>query len=197
MNITAISDLESKALWDHYNLNRLTDTDLILSCGDLDPSYLSFLVTCTNVPLLYVHGNHDDYYDKKPPEGCICIDDAIYEYRGIRILGLGGSIRYRNTGNYMYTEKNMQRRIRKLSRQLRKYNGFDILLTHAPAYQLGDWDSPAHRGFESFVELLDKYTPKYMVHGHVHLNYGTNIQRTLQYQDTQIINAYERYSWTY
>ena len=81
MNIMAVSDTESKALWDHYNANPITDIDLILSCGDLDADYLSFLVTCTNLPLLYVHGNHDERYDKKPPEGCICIDDKIYVHK--------------------------------------------------------------------------------------------------------------------
>lgn len=196
MNIMAVSDTESKALWDHYNANRITDTDLLLSCGDLNPEYLSFLVSCTNLPLLYVHGNHDDNYQNPDPDGCICIDDKIYVHEGIRILGLGGSMRYRE-GKYMYTERAMQRRIRRLSLQIRRYGGFDILLTHAPAYQLGDWDSFAHRGFESFVNLLDTYHPKYMVHGHVHLNYGVNIPRIMDYNQTKIINAYERYSWTY
>lgn len=196
MKIMAVSDLESKALWDHYNSNRLTDVDLILSCGDLDPSYLSFLVTFANVPVLYVHGNHDTSYIERPPEGCTDIDDKLYVYNGIRILGLGGSIRYRD-GYYMYTEKDMHKRIRRLSRQLRRHGGFDILLTHSPAYQLGDWNSPAHRGFECFVDLLDKYSPRYMVHGHVHMSYGADIQRSLQYQNTEIINAYERYTWTY
>ena len=110
MNIMAIADTESTALWDHYNANPITNTDIILSCGDLDPRYLSFLVTCTNVPLLYVHGNHDEKYDTIPPEGCICIDDKIYVHEGVRILGLGGSIRYRD-GKYMYSEKEMQRRL--------------------------------------------------------------------------------------
>ena len=196
MNIMAISDQESSALWDHYDANRLTDIDLILSCGDLDPHYLSFLVTFSNVPVLYVHGNHDDCYDTTEPEGCICIDDKIYVYEGIRILGLGGSIRYRD-GKYMYTEQDMKRRIRRLALQLRRHRGFDILLTHSPAHEIGDWDSPAHRGFKCFVNLLEQYAPKYMVHGHVHLNYGTSIQRTQQYQNTKIINAYERYTWTY
>ena len=52
MRILAVSDTESTALWDHYNSNKITNTDLILSCGDLNPQYLSFLVSCTNLPLL-------------------------------------------------------------------------------------------------------------------------------------------------
>ena len=98
MRILAVSDTESTALWDHYNSNKITNTDLILSCGDLNPQYLSFLVSCTNLPLLYVHGNHDEKYDQTPPEGCICIDDKIYVHEGIRILGLGGCMPYKPGG---------------------------------------------------------------------------------------------------
>ena len=37
--------------------------------------------------------NHDGKYEKVPPEGCTCIEDQIYVHEGIRILGLGGSMR--------------------------------------------------------------------------------------------------------
>ena len=53
--------------------------ELILSAGDLAPSYLEYLVTLTNLPLLYVRGNHDSIYDVDPPQGCICIEDNIAE----------------------------------------------------------------------------------------------------------------------
>ena len=33
-----------------------------------------------------------------------------------------------------------------------------------------------------------------MLHGHVHMNYGANIQREHQYGQTRIINAYERFT---
>lgn len=92
--------------------------DLIISCGDLDPRYLSFLATFTSAPVLYVHGNHDDKYERIPPEGCICIDDKIYVHEGVRILGLGGSMRYK-PGEHQYTEWEMRRRVFKLFQNLR------------------------------------------------------------------------------
>ena len=192
----AVSDMTSKALWDHYNSNKITDVDMILSCGDLDAKYLSFLVTMTNLPLLYVHGNHDDRYDLYPPEGCICIDDKIYVHNGIRILGLGGCYPYKN-GKYMYTERQMAARIRRLKMQIRRHKGFDILLTHAPAFALGDGKDIVHQGYKSFLALMDQYHPRYMVHGHMHLQYDQSLRRMTHYKDTTIINAYERYSWDY
>ena len=95
MKILAIADEESKYLWDYFEKSKLEGIDLIISCGDLDPRYLSFLATFTSAPVLYVHGNHDDKYERIPPDGCICIDDKIYVHEGVRIMGLGGSMRYK------------------------------------------------------------------------------------------------------
>ncbi len=192
MKIMAIADIESKALWDHYNFNRLDDTDLIISCGDLDPRYLSFLVTCANIPLLYVHGNHDDRYARIPPEGCINIDGQIYVHNGIRFLGLGGCFPYKE-GDHMYTEKQMKQRIHRLRRRIRRYNGFDVLVTHAPAHGIGDGQDLIHQGYTSFLQLMEKYHPAYMLHGHVHLPYDYTLTRENRYQNTTIINAYEKY----
>lgn len=192
MKILAISDRESPYYWDFFDKQKLEGIDLILSCGDLDPRYLSFLATFFHGPVLYVHGNHDDVYEKIPPDGCICIEDRIYEHQGLRILGLGGSMRYK-PGLHQYSQSEMDFRIMKLGLKLRRQKGFDILLTHAPAYDITDTPDLPHRGFKGFVRLMDKYTPSYMIHGHVHMNYGHNIRRTVQYGDTTIVNAYERY----
>ncbi|MCM1159181.1 MAG: metallophosphoesterase [Bacteroidales bacterium] len=197
MKILVLADEESKYLWDYFEKNKLEGIDLIISCGDLKPQYLSFLATFAKVPILYVHGNHDGIYDSTPPEGCICIEDDIYEFNGIRIMGLGGSLCY-NFGAYQYTEKEMQKRIRKMRRKLRKSKGFDILVTHAPAYQFNDGEDLPHAGFRAFRDLLDKYKPKYFIHGHVHLTYNWKQQRECRYnEDTTVINAFEKYVFEY
>ena len=117
MKILFISDEESKYYWDYYSPDKLEDIDLIISCGDLAPQYLSFLVTLSHVPVLYIHGNHDECYLSTPPEGCVCIDDDLIVYNGSRIMGLGGSMRYR-PGTFQFTERQMRRRYAKLKRKL-------------------------------------------------------------------------------
>ncbi len=82
MRILAIADEESAYLWDYFDKSKLKGVDLIISCGDLAPEYLSFLTTLTSIPVLYVHGNHDEKYDRNPPEGCTCIDDRVYVHEG-------------------------------------------------------------------------------------------------------------------
>ena len=84
--------MESRFIWDYFDPKVFRGVDLIISCGDLKPEYLSFLVTMIPAPLLYVHGNHDKNYKKKPPLGCQCIDGCLVDFRGIRILGLGGGL---------------------------------------------------------------------------------------------------------
>ena len=191
MRILAIADEESKYLWDFFEKEKLEGIDLILSSGDLNPRYLSFLATFTSAPVLYVHGNHDDKYKRIPPEGCICIEDQIYEHEGVRILGLGGSMRYQ-PGVNQYTEKEMVKRVKKLRFKLFRKKGFDILLTHSPAYQLNDGRDLPHQGFQVFNTLMDKYKPRFFIHGHVHMAYGRQHKRYDQYGDTHVINAFER-----
>ncbi|MGN0991703.1 MAG: metallophosphoesterase [Candidatus Ventricola sp.] len=192
MKILLLADQAEPSLWEHLDKRKLEGVELVLSCGDLPAEYLSFLTCFTSAPILYVHGNHDGRYEKKPPEGCICVEDTIYTHNGLRILGLGGSMRYR-TGPHMYTEREMQRRVRRLRFKLWRSKGFDILLTHAPAYQLGDDTDLAHTGFQVFLELIDKYQPRYLIHGHVHQSYQHDFKRIRQRGDTQSINAFGYY----
>lgn len=189
MKILVVADEESAYLWDHYRPGRLAGIDLILSAGDLKPEYLSFLVTMANRPLLYVHGNHDAVYQKRPPEGCDCIDDKLVTVNGLRILGLGGARMY-NGGPYQYTEKQMERRIRKLRWKLHRSKGVDIVLTHAPPAGYGDAEDIAHRGFEAFLPLMDRYQPSYLIHGHVHKSYSVHtFSREVQYASTTVLNG--------
>ena len=192
MKILALSDEECPALWDYYMPGRLKGYDLIISCGDLKANYLSFIVTMANVPVLYVHGNHDAGYERNPPEGCDCIEDQLVVVNGLRILGLGGSYRYR-PGPHQYSEKEMRKRIWKLRWKLRKHKGVDIVVTHAPPRGVGDAEDLPHRGFEALLELIDRYHPKYLLHGHVHLSYGIDRTREREYNGTKVINTCERY----
>ena len=197
MKILALADRECPYLWDYLDRRRLEGVDLILSCGDLDPRYLSFVATFAHGPVLYIHGNHDDRYARVPPEGCICVEDKVYVHQGVRILGLGGSVRYKPQGEHQYTQRQMERRVARRRLELMRRKGFDILLTHAPALGLNDGEDFAHTGFSAFNALMDRYRPRYFVHGHIHINYGVDIPRRCAYQDTQVINAYESYTSEY
>lgn len=188
MKILVVADEESPYLWDFYQPGRLSGFDFILSCGDLKQEYLEFLVTMGSKPLYYVHGNHDKGYEAFPPEGCECIDDQLVNINGLRILGLGGCVRY-NLGPFQYTEKEMEKRIRRLEGKIKKAGGVDIVIAHAPPRGYGDAPDNAHRGFSAFLELMDAYHPQYLLHGHVHQSYGHGNPRSIQYGSTTVFNA--------
>ena len=192
MKILAVADQESPYIWDYFDKENFKDIDLVISCGDLKASYLSFIVTMIPVPLLYVNGNHDTSYLRKPPEGCTCIEDTIFEYKGLRIGGLGGSMEYTG-GPFQHTECSMRKRVKKLTKLATKKGGLDILVTHSPTFGIGDGDDLCHRGFESFKSIYETFSPRYHLHGHQHLNYNFHTKRIASYNSTTIINTFNYY----
>lgn len=188
MRILVVADNEESTLWDFFDKSRLGEIDLIISCGDLAASYLEFLRTMINAELIYIRGNHDNGYVNHEPEGCVCIEDRIFDFHGLRIMGLGGSMRYRD-GRDMYTEREMGMRVRRIRPMAEMMNGFDILVTHAPAKGYGDLSDIPHQGFEAFNTLLERYHPRYMLHGHVHKEYGHFVREREHACGTKIINS--------
>ena len=190
MRILCVADEPDRAIWDGAAPERIREADLIISCGDLPAAYLEFLVTMASCPLLYVEGNHDGRYAVRPPEGCENIDGKVFTYRGLKIAGLGGSMRYKD-GPCMYTEKEMKKRYTRLRIPPRSLEGLDILVTHAPPKDCGDMEDLPHQGFACFNELLDRYHPSYLLHGHVHRSYGGFVQQRVHRSGTRVINCYD------
>lgn len=199
MRILAVADEVAESLYGD-TLKELRP-DLILAAGDLPFDYLENLVSRTDVPLLYVPGNHDPElkpgdltfeglspkFDGTGPPGCVNVDGRIEEAAGLWVAGLGGAIRY-NEGPNRYTQREMRWRARKLEWRARlRRRRIDILLTHAPAAGLGDADDPAHVGFEAFNRLVLKLRPRMLIHGHVR-NFGPK-KEDLRLGRTVIVNA--------
>jgi hypothetical protein len=149
--------------------------DLVLSCGDLPYDYLEYLMDAFNAPLLYVHGNHDRPVEAEgrlitAPQGGTSVEGRVVEAAGLLIAGLGGSPRYAPRPKHQYTEAEMRRRVRKLAWRLRwaelRGRRLDILLTHTPPRGIHDRPDPAHQGFQSLRPLVERYRPRYLLHGH-------------------------------
>ncbi len=189
MKILLLADIESKYIWEYYDEKVFSDIDFILAAGDLKASYLEYVTTVVKKPLYYVMGNHDTSYDKKPPLGCTCIDGKVVNIKGIRVLGLGGSMRYSNGPN-QYKERQMIRRYNKLKFSIYKNKGIDIFLAHSPAYGVEDGDDLCHMGFKIFNDIIEQLKPSYFIHGHKHLNYDYKAKRIYAMGKTTCINAY-------
>ncbi|MCE5188817.1 MAG: metallophosphoesterase family protein [Eubacteriales bacterium] len=190
LKILVVSDHESEYIWDFFDAKAFQGVEAVVSCGDLKPEYLSFLVTMIPAPLLYVRGNHDARYRENPPEGCIDLEEKPAVIKGVRFVGFGGCKSDRPADNH-YSEREMSKRVLRASLSMRK--GFHVLVTHAPAAGLGDGDDRFHEGFETFRSLIDRYRPRYHLHGHQHLTYSIGSKRILEYNDTIIVNGYNYY----
>jgi Icc-related predicted phosphoesterase len=195
MRILAVSDEVVESLHGPTLTQIARGVDLVLSCGDLPADYLEFIVSILNVPLYYVMGNHGgDGGEKIFPDGCENIDMRVVEHNGLLIAGLEGSPRYNNRPKFQYTENEMRGKIAALTPALmmnRARHGryLDILITHAPPYQIHDDADLPHRGFKSFVWFIDHYQPRYLVHGHKHV-YNQLEETSTPRGATTVINAY-------
>jgi len=189
MKILSVSDYVVSTLYDNFDAERFPKIDLILSCGDLPPEYLSYFLTSFNVPVYYVRGNHDIRYDSKFPGGCIDLNARLIRFRGINILGLEGS-RWYNGGPHQYTENEMKKTIRSLRPKIWWRGGVDLVITHAPPRHIHDAEDLCHRGFRSFRWLIDHYCPSYFIHGHIHVNFNDPTERVTIINKTKVVNTY-------
>ena len=187
--VLAVSDEVSPAI--HRFEVRDLQPDLIVSCGDLPFDYLEYLVSTLNIPLVYVPGNHDPELGPDPadalllqpfgwtapeskdrgPGGCENIDGRMVKVAGLRIAGLGGSIRY-SGGPHQYTQRQMRRRALKLEALARMRvvgnRRIDLLITHAPPLGVGDAQDLPHQGIQALHRLTRALEPRFLLHGHIH-----------------------------
>ena len=210
--VLAIADEVSEALYGS-RLARLAP-ELVIACGDLPFDYLEYVVTMTNVPLLFVPGNHDPDLSRPArrahsqrartrtltfqaewedpelgPRGCVNLDGRVVRAVGLTVAGLGGSLRYR-PGPNQYTQAQMHRRAMALDLRRRCSPGrqrVDILVSHAAPFGAGDADDVAHAGVKALNMLVQRWSPKLLIHGHVH-PYGRRVY-DLHLGSTTVVNA--------
>ena len=221
MKILCISDTTDTLIYSTVAPDLYRDVDFVISAGDLPLRYYDYIQTMLRKDVWYVYGNHNleefgrmmkggtsqeaireklvGFDDHTLPSfgGCFvdgkCVRDNQHD---LIIMGLGGSMLY-NYGDSQYTEKQMQWRINKLTPRLlynkKRYGrALDILITHAPPRGMGDGEDLCHKGFECFLSFMERFKPRYLLHGHVHLD-DMNAPRVSEYCDTKVINIYKNY----
>lgn len=200
MKILAISDKVTEVLYSRAILENYGDVDLVISCGDLPFYYLEYIISTLNVPCYFVYGNHD--FNTRftingrvsiHPPGWVNLDGRSLCAAGLLLAGLEGSVRYRPDGVHQYTQSETQRKALRLLPSLllnRLQHGryLDVLVAHAPPYGIHDGPDYAHIGFKAFLTLMERFRPRYLLHGHKHV-YGTEPTRTT-YHETEVVNVY-------
>jgi hypothetical protein len=207
VRILAVSDEVDERLSD--DPRTAGPVDLMLACGDLPFEYLNVLQRWLDAPLAFVPGNHDPdvagYHLSRRglpvragmpatppwPPGAVNADGRVVDLAGLRLAGLGGSVRY-SDGPNQYSQRQQQRRARRVGnaarwRRWRDGRGVDIVLAHSPAAGVGDAPDPAHHGSTALVTLVERLEPPLLLHGHVppygpdraDLRIGTTVARNV------------------
>ncbi|TFG71485.1 MAG: metallophosphoesterase [Anaerolineales bacterium] len=200
MKVLAVSDQEESLLGSPQIRERFGDTDVVLSCGDLPYTYMEYIAEMLPVPCLYVHGNHDHPLQLSngttlhKPGGWHNVDGTTMRLKnGWIIGGLEGCLRYRPYVPYQYSEIELRHKISHMTLSMLRNRLFygryiDILITHAPPSGLHDGKDASHQGFKALLRFMERFHPRYLLHGHHH-RIGIQKWHTT-YQGTEVINIF-------
>jgi Icc-related predicted phosphoesterase len=200
MNILAVSDVEVNIIYSPLVVKRFSDADLIIGCGDLPYYYLDYIASMLNRPLYYVNGNHTP---RQGEQGESTVRDAswggtnlhkrvVRDKSGLLLAGIEGSLRY-NKGQSQYTQNEMWMMVFSMVPRLlvnRALFGryLDVLVTHAPAWQIDDMNDLPHMGIKAFNWLVTVFQPALHLHGHIHI-YKQYEKRETLVGKTRVINT--------
>lgn len=200
MKILFVSDKVVDRIYSPNIVERYKNVELIVGCGDLPYYYLEFIMSMLNVPLVYVHGNHDpeveylsDGTQIKGPTGGVNLHCYTLQERGLLLAGLEGSIRYKR-GRFQHTQREMWVNAfylipRLLVNKLLHGRYLDVLVAHSPPYGIHNGEDRIHVGFHSFLWFMNIFKPRYLIHGHRHVYNPAEVTET-QYRETRVINIY-------
>lgn len=207
MRILTVSDKVEPVLYGPYIRERVGKVDLVLACGDLPYYYLEYIVGLLDVPLYYVHGNHDKVISRphddlqvqpvtalKPLSWATNLHMRPASHAELLLAGLEGCREYNPGAPFQYRESSVRWQAhvlgaRLLLNRLRHGRYLDILITHAPPRGIHDDEDLPHQGFESYLTFLRRFAPTLMIHGHQHV-YNRNMTIETDYGGTRIINTY-------
>jgi Icc-related predicted phosphoesterase len=159
--------------------------DVCLLLGDMSPmDMLIVKETVGDVPIYGVLGNHDGFgqYERMGIEN---IHGKVVEVNGVRIAGIGGSLRYKCSAAPLYTDDESIEIADSM-------DNADILISHDSPKFLHSIDDYAHSGLQGITHYCEKYNVPINIHGHHHdpkecvLDNGTRAICCYQVQIVQI-----------
>ena len=176
IRLLAVSDDVDPALDHAVNREALGHLDAIVGCGDLEPSYLSFLGDAFGVPVAFVRGNHDRGaqwsgtvgHGPKP-----LVSGRPIKLDGIIVIplewpGVEHDRALRDEWRAWFDV--VRARAGLLGRRLRRDSAPVLVVSHAPPRGVGDVAADRyHLGFVAYRWLLERLRPPLWLHGHTTL----------------------------
>lgn len=171
----------------HHRLRDLPEADVVVHSGDFcmvgsEQEAIDFLNWFCDLPYRYkifICGNHDD---------------CLY---GANISGLDDNVHYLCNSGIEIDELKfygvpMFMGDCVTDRQNLNYNKIpidtDVLITHAPAYGILDFDDSINYGSEVLLKAVSKINPRIHLFGHIHKQHGITTIRTTIFSNGAIMN---------
>lgn len=166
MKVLVISDLEDVNL----DLSQLEDPALrlVISCGDVFNNTYQELLQATKLPVLAVHGNHDDLVW---PPGVIDLHLRTVVIDGVTFGGFEGAWRYKPKGHFLYDDE-------QVAGLLESFPRVDVFVAHNPMAGVHDINDGVHNGFRAFRDYVERKRPKVFLHGHSNRKEETTVGDT-------------------
>lgn len=172
----------------HHRLQDLPGADVVVHSGDFcmagsEQEAIDFLNWFCDLPYrhkIFICGNHDDCLYGANIDG---LDSNVHYLcnSGIEIDGI------KFYGVPMFLEDCIT------DRQSRNYadipSGTTVLVTHAPAYGILDYDDNIHYGSKELSERLSTLNLKVHLFGHIHALHGTEIIGSTFFSNGAIVCA--------
>lgn len=137
-----------------------TPIDCIITMGDIsvnDWKNINHIKELTNSQIAGVLGNHDDFKDLEN-NNVLPLKNSV-TIKGTKIVGFGGSIKYKNANYPLLTDEESVEIANSLPNAT-------IFVTHdRPKIETNDF---AHSGLEGISTYINHRCPKYHFYGHTH-----------------------------
>lgn len=170
MKLLCCADLHNSFDLTHFETQTYDkEPDLIVTLGDISVQDLRIIKrTADNLGIsaIGVCGNHDEPFALESVD----IDDLhgkVKTIDGVSFAGIGGSLRYKPSGNMFLTQQQSIDIAKKLPKA-------DVLITHDKPYTGWFVDTKSqfakdpHAGLVGITKYIRKNQPKYHLYGHLH-----------------------------
>lgn len=147
------------------------EPDAIITLGDiaiLDLRIIKHTADTLSIPAIGVCGNHDEV-DSLVKAGIEDLHGKATTIDGVTFAGIGGSLRYKVSGNMFLSQKESIEIAKALPPKA------DVLITHDQAYRKffvdtkSEYAKDPHEGLAGIRDYLKKSRPEYHLYGHLHM----------------------------
>ena len=184
MRILHISDTHGC----HRRMGELPDADVLVHSGDFTMNgsvqeaidFLNWFCDLPHKHKIFICGNHDECLYGANINGL----DANVHYlcnSGIEIDG----VKFYGVPMFM-TDCVSDRQVKNIAKIS---IDTDVLITHAPAYGILDFDDNINYGSEELLERMSVVNPKAHLFGHIHAQHGITTINSTIHSNGAIMNA--------